>query len=80
MVYKRRRTIRKRPRRYKGRSMRRMAPRSNIRADSTYTEKLTYNTDLYVNNNEANFDVHWVRSGISAANEQFPVGSVTGNR
>lgn len=80
MVYKRRRTIRKRPRRYKGRSMRRMAPRSNIRADSTYTEKLTYNTDLYVQNNVATYDIHWVRSGIAAPTEQFPVGSVTGNR
>ena len=66
MVYKRRRTIRKRPRRYKGRSMRRMAPRSNVRADATYSEKLTYETELYVQAGAATFAINWVRSGAGS--------------
>lgn len=82
MVYRRRRTIRKRPRRMaRRRSMSRMrAPRSNLRADSTYSEKLTYETELYVQGNHATFSAHWARSGNSAATEQFPVGSSTGNK
>lgn len=53
--------------------------RSNLVADGTYSEKLTYETELYVQANQAQFAFHWARSGNSAATEQYPVGNVTGN-
>lgn len=53
--------------------------RSNLRADGTYSEKLTYEVELYVQANQATFACHWVRSGNGAATEIFPVGTTTGN-
>jgi len=65
---------------FKGRRRSR-TPRSNIVADSTYSEKLTYEAELIVNAaaTQANFCFHWARSGISTTTELFPVGSNTGN-
>lgn len=45
---------------------RRMTPRSNVRADATYSEKLTYETELYVQGGVATFAINWVRSGNGA--------------
>lgn len=78
MVFRRRRTIRKRPRKYSRRRYMRPA-RSNIRADSTYTEKLTYQAQLYTANNVATFALHWIRSGDYSDLELYPVGTNTSN-
>jgi len=64
-------------RRFKRRYSRR--PRST--ADGTYTEKLTYETELYVQAGAtyASLAIHWARSGNGAANEIFAVGTTPGN-
>jgi hypothetical protein len=79
MPVRRRMMKRRRPvRRFKRRSYSRR-PRSV--ADGVYTEKLTYETELYVQAGAtyASLAIHWARSGNGAANELFPIGTTPGN-
>lgn len=59
-------------------SMRRRPP---MVADGTYSEKLTYDVDLYVDAGTAFASTcfHWVRTGNSANTEIFPLGQTPGN-
>jgi len=51
-------------------------------ADGTYSEKLTYDADLYVDaaTTFASTCFHWIRTGNSAATEFFPLGTTPGNQ
>lgn len=78
MVYRTKRA-KKRVMKRKRNIGKRRSGRSNTRPDGTYSEKLTYETELYVQGNQATFACHWARTKPSAGTEQFPMGSTTGN-
>lgn len=75
-VRRRRNTKRRRVRR-----ARKMSYRRRTVADGTYSEKLTYDADLYVDAGTtfATTCFHWIRSGNGASTEIFPVGNLPGN-
>lgn len=76
-VRRRRNTKTRRVRRARKMSMR----RTRSVPDGTYSEKLTYDADLYVDaaTTFASTCFHWIRSGNGAATELFPLGTTPGN-
>lgn len=77
-VRRRRNTKARRVRRGRKMSMRRRPP---MVADGTYSEKITYDADLYVDaaTTFASTCFHWIRTGNGANTEIFPLGNTPGN-